>query len=58
MMLDIYGKRFTSRLLLERRNISPTALKNAVEASSAEIVTVSLAAKCARAARAGQGFGS
>ena len=56
MMLDIYGERFTSRLLLgTAQHPSPTALKNAVAASSAEIVTVSLRRESARA-RAGQGF--
>ncbi|MGB0057293.1 MAG: thiazole synthase [Methyloceanibacter sp.] len=55
-MLDIYGERFTSRLLLgTAQHPSPTALKNAVAASSAEIVTVSLRRESARA-RAGQGF--
>jgi thiazole synthase len=55
-MLDIYGERFKSRLLLGTAQYpSPVALKQAVEASSAEIVTVSLRRESARA-RAGQGF--
>ncbi len=55
-MLDICGERFTSRLLLGTAQYpSPATLKRAVEASSAEIVTVSLRRESARA-RAGQGF--
>jgi len=55
-MLDIYGERFKSRLLLGTAQYpSPVALKQAVEASSAEIVTVSLRRESARV-RAGQGF--
>ena len=55
-MLDIYGERFTSRLLLGTAQYpSPATLRQAVEASSAEIVTVSLRRESARM-RAGQGF--
>ena len=55
-MLDIYGERFKSRLLLGTAQYpSPATLRQAVEASSAEIVTVSLRRRSARM-RAGQGF--
>jgi thiazole synthase len=55
-MLTIYGQQFTSRLLLgTARYPSPEALKQAVEASATEIVTVSLRRESARA-RTGQGF--
>ena len=55
-MLDIYGERFKSRLLLGTAQYpSPATLRQAVEASSAEIVTVSLRRESARM-RAGQGF--
>jgi len=55
-MFDIYGERFTSRLLLGTAQYpSPATLKEAVEASSAEIVTVSLRRESARM-RAGKGF--
>ncbi|MGI8852263.1 MAG: thiazole synthase [Methyloceanibacter sp.] len=55
-MLTLYGKTFTSRLLLgTARYPSPEALKQAVKASGTEIVTVSLRRESARA-RTGQGF--
>jgi thiazole synthase len=55
-MLNLYGKDFTSRLLLgTARYPSPDALKQAVQASGTEIVTVSLRRESARA-RTGQGF--
>ena len=55
-MFEIYGERFASRLLLGTAQYpSPATLKEAVEASSAEIVTVSLRRESARM-RAGKGF--
>jgi thiazole synthase len=55
-MLTLYGKEFTSRLLLgTARYPSPESLKQAVKASATEIVTVSLRRESARA-RTGQGF--
>ena len=55
-MLELYGERFSSRLLLGTAQYpSPAILRQAVEASAAEIVTVSLRRESARA-RAGQGF--
>jgi thiazole synthase len=55
-MLELYGKRFSSRLLLGTAQYpSPSTLRQAVEASGAEIVTVSLRRESARA-RTGQGF--
>src|SRR5262245_8189526 len=55
-MFEVYGGRFGSRLLLGTpQHPSPATLKEAVEASSAEIVTVSLRRESARM-RAGQGF--
>jgi thiazole synthase len=55
-MLELYGERFTSRLLLGTAQYpSPAAFKRAVEASSAEIATVSLRRESARV-RASQGF--
>jgi thiazole synthase len=55
-MLTLYGKNFTSRLLLGTAHYpSPEMLKRAVQASQAEIVTVSLRRESARA-RTGQGF--
>ena len=55
-MLELYGKRFSSRLLLGTAQYpSPETLRQAVEASAAEIVTVSLRRESARA-RTGQGF--
>jgi thiazole synthase len=55
-MLTLYGKNFTSRLLLGTAQYpSPEDLKHAVEASGAEIVTVSLRRESARS-RTGQGF--
>jgi thiazole synthase len=55
-MLTLYGTDFTSRLLLGTAQYrSPESLKLAVEASGAEIVTVSLRRESARA-RTGQGF--
>jgi thiazole synthase len=57
-MLTLYGQSFTSRLLLGTAQFpSPETLKRAVEASRAEIVTVSLRRESARA-RTGQGFWS
>ena len=55
-MLELYGKQFTSRMLLGTAGYaSPDVLRQAVEASGAEIVTVSLRRESARA-RTGQGF--
>ncbi len=55
-MLTLYGDQFTPRLLLGTAQYpSPECLKQAVAASGAEIVTVSLRRESARA-RAGQGF--
>jgi thiazole synthase len=55
-MLELYGARFTSRMLLGTAHYaSPEILRRAVEASRAEIVTVSLRRESARA-RTGQGF--
>ena len=55
-MLTLYGKNFVSRLLLGTAQYpSPEDLRHAVEASGAEIVTVSLRRESARA-RTGQGF--
>ena len=55
-MLTLYGKDFTSRLLLGTAQYpSPESLREAVEASGAEIVTVALRRESARA-RTGQGF--
>src|SRR4029079_18491123 len=55
-MLTLYGKNFTSRLLLGTSHYpSPEVLTRAVQASQAEIVTVSLRRESARA-RTGQGF--
>lgn len=55
-MLELYGQKFRSRLLLgTARFPSPDILRRAVEASGAEIVTVSLRRESARE-RAGQGF--
>lgn len=55
-MLQLYGERFNSRLLLGTAQYpSPDILRRAVEASGAEIVTVSLRRESART-RAGQGF--
>jgi thiazole synthase len=55
-MLTLYGATFTSRLLLGTAQYpSPECLKQAVEASGAEIITVSLRRESARA-RTGQGF--
>jgi thiazole synthase len=55
-MLTVYGKSFQSRLLLGTAQYpSPSSLKQAVEASGAEIVTVSLRRESSRA-RTGQGF--
>ena len=55
-MLELYGKQFTSRMLLGTAGYaSPDILRQAVEASAAEIVTVSLRRESARA-RTGQGF--
>jgi thiazole synthase len=57
-MLTLYGAEFMSRLLLGTANYpSPEHLRRAVEASRAEIVTVSLRRESARA-RTGQGFWS
>ena len=53
-MLTLYGQRFTSRLLLGTAQYpSPESLKQAVAASGAEIVTVSLRREFARAHRSG-----
>jgi thiazole synthase len=55
-MLTLYGKSFTSRLLLGTAQYpSPESMKQAAKASGAEIVTVSLRRESARAL-AGQGF--
>ena len=55
-MLTLYGDQFTPRLLLGTAQYpSPECLKQAVAASGAEIVTVSLRRESARE-RAGQGF--
>jgi thiazole synthase len=55
-MLELYGTRFTSRMLLGTAGYaSPDILRQAVEASGAEIVTVSVRRESARA-RTGQGF--
>ena len=55
-MLTLYGKSFASRLILGTAQYpSPSALRQAVEAAGAEIVTVSLRRESSRA-RAGQGF--
>jgi thiazole synthase len=55
-MLKLYGASFSSRLLLGTAQYpSPDILRQAVEASRVEIVTVSLRRESARA-RAGQGF--
>ena len=55
-MLTLYGERFASRLLLGTAQYpSPAILHQAVEASFAEIVTVSLRREAARAG-AGKGF--
>jgi len=55
-MLNLYGKDFSSRLLLGTAAYpSPLVLRNAVEAAGAQIVTVSLRRESARE-RAGQRF--
>ena len=55
-MLTLYGEQFSSRLLLGTAQFpSPECLKQAVAASGAEIVTVSLRRESART-RTGQGF--
>jgi len=55
-MLELYGKRFASRMLLgTAQYASPDILRQAVEACGTEIVTVSLRRESARA-RTGQGF--
>ncbi len=55
-MLEIYGERFSSRLLLGTAQYpSPAILREAVLAARAEIVTVSLRRESARS-RTGQGF--
>ncbi len=55
-MVEFYGKTFTSRLLLGTAQYpSPDVLRQSVEASCAEIVTVSLRRESARE-KAGQGF--
>ena len=55
-MFELYGKSFTSRMLLGTAGYaSPDVLRQAVEASGAEIVTVSLRRELARV-RTGQGF--
>ena len=55
-MLELCGARFSSRMLLGTAGYSsPDVLRQAVEASGAEIVTVSLRRESARA-RTGQGF--
>ncbi|MGH6866116.1 MAG: thiazole synthase [Methyloceanibacter sp.] len=57
-MLDLYGRTFTSRLLLGTAQYpSPEILRQAVQTSGTEIVTVSLRRESARA-RTGQGFWS
>jgi thiazole synthase len=55
-MLELYGSEFSSRMLLGTAGYaSPDLLRQAVEASDAEIVTVSLRRESARA-KTGQGF--
>ncbi len=55
-MLEIYGTKFSSRMLLGTAGYaSPDLLRRAVEASGAQIVTVSLRRESARA-KTGQGF--
>ena len=55
-MLDLYGTRSSSRMLLGTAGYaSPDMLRQAVEASGVEIVTVSLRRESARV-RTGQGF--
>lgn len=55
-MLELYGQHFTSRMLLGTAGYaSPDILRQAVEISGTEIVTVSLRRESARA-RTGQGF--
>jgi thiazole synthase len=55
-MLELYGKTFASRMLLGTAGYSsPDVLRQAVQASGADIVTVSLRRESARA-RTGQGF--
>lgn len=55
-MLELYGKRFASRMLLGTAGYSsPDVLRQAVEVSGADVVTVSLRRESARA-RTGQGF--
>src|SRR3970040_1810570 len=55
-MLTLYSTSFTSRLLLGTAQYpSPESLKQAVQVSGTEIVTVSLRRESARA-RTGQGF--
>lgn len=55
-MLELYGSEFSSRMLLGTAGYaSPDLLRQAVEASGAEIVTVSLRRESARA-KTGQGF--
>ena len=55
-MLELYGKQFASRMLLGTAGYtSPEVLRQAVEASGTNIVTVSLRRESARA-RTGQGF--
>jgi thiazole synthase len=55
-MLELYGKTFASRMLLGTAGYSsPDVLRQAVEASGVDIVTVSLRRESARA-RTGQGF--
>jgi thiazole synthase len=55
-MLELYGASFSSRLLLGTAQYpSPECLRQAVEASGTEIVTVSLRREAARQ-RTGQGF--
>jgi thiazole synthase len=55
-MLELYGNTFASRMLLGTAGYSsPDVLRQAVEASGVDIVTVSLRRESARA-RTGQGF--
>ncbi|MDJ0514657.1 MAG: thiazole synthase [Methyloceanibacter sp.] len=55
-MLELYGTEFSSRMLLGTAGYaSPDLLRQAVEASDAEIVTVSIRRESARA-KTGQGF--
>jgi thiazole synthase len=55
-MLELYGKTFASRMLLGTAGYSsPEMLRQAVETSGADVVTVSLRRESARA-RTGQGF--